>query len=127
MSTATQQLAHSRDRIRRHLVRSTVDDPQQHRRARSRRRQWVGVAVLVGAVALVPAVWLISRQLPLDVWRADLRTATGEGKKVQLADGSSLQFGGRFFVHRQRLQRRTIEAKADHGEEDREDARRMPD
>jgi transmembrane sensor len=29
--------------------------------------------------------------LPLDVWRADLRTATGEGKKVQLADGSSLQ------------------------------------
>jgi transmembrane sensor len=45
----------------------------------------------VGAVALVPTVWLISRQLPLDAWRADLRTATGEGKKVQLADGSSLQ------------------------------------
>jgi transmembrane sensor len=45
----------------------------------------------VGAVALVPTAWLISRQLPLDVWSADLRTATGERKKVQLADGSSVQ------------------------------------
>jgi transmembrane sensor len=45
----------------------------------------------VGAVALLPTAWLISRQLPLDVWSADLHTATGEGKQVQLADGSSLQ------------------------------------
>jgi transmembrane sensor len=45
----------------------------------------------LGAVALVPAAWLISRQLPLDVWRADLHTATGERRKVQLAEGSSLQ------------------------------------
>jgi transmembrane sensor len=45
----------------------------------------------LGAVALVPTAWLISRQLPLDVWRADLHTATGERKQVQLADGSSLQ------------------------------------
>jgi transmembrane sensor len=45
----------------------------------------------LGAVALVPTAWLISRQLPLDAWRADLHTATGERKKVQLTDGSSLQ------------------------------------
>jgi len=45
----------------------------------------------LGAVALVPAAWLISRQLPLEAWRADLHTATGERKQVQLADGSALQ------------------------------------
>jgi transmembrane sensor len=65
------------------LAMASLDRPQASRRTVLKRA--------VGAVALVPAVWLISRQLPLDVWRADLRTATGEGKKVQLADGSSLQ------------------------------------
>lgn len=55
MSAATQRLAHSRNRIRRHLLRNGVADHQQQRRARSRRRQWVGVAVLVGAMALVLA------------------------------------------------------------------------
>lgn len=65
------------------LAMASLDRPQTSRRAVLKRA--------VGAVALVPAAWLISRQLPLDVWRADLRTATGEGKKVQLADGSSLQ------------------------------------
>ncbi|MGG7648487.1 FecR domain-containing protein [Pseudomonas sp. ES4] len=65
------------------LAMASLDRPQTSRRTVLKRA--------VGAVALVPTVWLISRQLPLDVWRADLRTATGEGKKVQLADGSSLQ------------------------------------
>ena len=65
------------------LAMASLDRPQTSRRTVLKRA--------VGAVALVPAAWLISRQLPLDVWRADLRTATGEGKKVQLADGSSLQ------------------------------------
>jgi transmembrane sensor len=65
------------------LAMASLDRPQTSRRAVLKRA--------VGAVALVPAAWLISRQLPLEVWRADLRTATGEGKKVQLADGSSLQ------------------------------------
>ncbi|VVO02106.1 FecR domain-containing protein [Pseudomonas fluorescens] len=65
------------------LAMASLDRPQASRRRVLKRA--------VGAVALVPAAWLISRQLPLDVWRADLRTATGEGKKVQLADGSSLQ------------------------------------
>ncbi|MGL6246287.1 FecR domain-containing protein [Pseudomonas sp.] len=65
------------------LAMASLDRQQPSRRTVLKRA--------VGAVALVPAAWLISRQLPLDVWRADLRTATGEGKKVQLADGSSLQ------------------------------------
>ncbi len=65
------------------LAMASLDRPQTSRRTVLKRA--------VGAVALVPAAWLISQQLPLDVWSADLRTATGESKKVQLADGSSLQ------------------------------------
>jgi len=65
------------------LAMSSLDRPDPGRRVVLKRA--------LGAVALVPAAWLISRQLPLDVWRADLHTATGERRKVQLADGSSLQ------------------------------------
>jgi transmembrane sensor len=65
------------------LAMASLDRPQASRRTVLKRA--------VGAVALLPTAWLISRQLPLDVWRADLRTATGEGKKVQLADGGTLQ------------------------------------
>ncbi|MHC8321279.1 FecR domain-containing protein [Pseudomonas sp. GB2N2] len=65
------------------LALSSLDRPDPARRVVLKRA--------LGAVALVPAAWLISRQLPLDAWRADLRTATGERKKVPLADGSSLQ------------------------------------
>jgi transmembrane sensor len=65
------------------LAMASLDRPQTSRRTVLKRA--------VGAVALVPTAWLISRQLPLNVWRADLRTATGEGKKVQLAEGGSLQ------------------------------------
>ena len=65
------------------LAMASLDRPQESRRTVLKRG--------LGAVALVPAAWLISRQLPLDIWSADLRTATGEGKTVRLADGSSLQ------------------------------------
>lgn len=65
------------------LALKSLDRPEPGRRVVLKRA--------LGAVALVPAAWLISRQLPLDVWRADLHTATGERKQVQLADGSSLQ------------------------------------
>lgn len=65
------------------LAMASLDRPQESRRTVLKRA--------LGAVALVPAAWLISRQLPLDVWSADLRTATGEGKTVRLADASSLQ------------------------------------
>lgn len=65
------------------LALSSLDRPDPGRRVLLKRA--------LGAVALVPAAWLISRQLPLDAWRADLHTATGERRKVQLAEGSSLQ------------------------------------
>lgn len=65
------------------LALKSLDRPDPGRRMALKRA--------LGAVALVPAAWLISRQLPLDVWRADLHTATGERKQVQLADGSFLQ------------------------------------
>ncbi|MGY2190153.1 fec operon regulator FecR [compost metagenome] len=65
------------------LALSSLDRPDPGRRVVLKRA--------LGAVALVPAAWLISRQLPMDVWRADLHTATGERKQVHLADGSSLQ------------------------------------
>lgn len=65
------------------LAMASLDRPQVSRRKVLKRA--------VGAVALVPTAWLISRQLPLDAWRADLRTATGESRQVRLADGSELQ------------------------------------
>lgn len=65
------------------LALSSLDRPDPGRRVVLKRA--------LGAVALVPAAWLIGRQLPLEVWRADLHTATGERKQVQLADGSALQ------------------------------------
>lgn len=65
------------------LALASLDRPQPGRRA--------VLKCALGAAALVPSAWLLSRQLPLDVWRADLHTATGERKQVLLADGSSLQ------------------------------------
>jgi len=65
------------------LAMASLDRPQPGRRAVLKRA--------LGVAALVPAAWLLSRQLPIDVWRADLHTATGERKRVPLADGSSLQ------------------------------------
>ncbi|MFA7943508.1 FecR domain-containing protein [Pseudomonas brenneri] len=65
------------------LAMASLDRPQPGRRAVLKRA--------LGVAALVPAAWLLSRQLPIDVWRADLHTATGERKQLQLADGSALQ------------------------------------
>ncbi|KEZ73668.1 sugar ABC transporter substrate-binding protein, partial [Pseudomonas syringae pv. syringae FF5] len=65
------------------LAMATLDRPDKARRATLKRA--------LGAVALVPTVWLLGRQLPLDVWRADLQTAVGEHKRLSLADGSTLQ------------------------------------
>ncbi|MGY2197512.1 FecR domain-containing protein [Pseudomonas gingeri] len=65
------------------LAMATLDRPDPGRRAVLKRA--------LGVAALVPAAWLLGRQLPLDVWRADLQTATGERKRVPLADGSTLQ------------------------------------
>jgi len=65
------------------LALVSLDRPEPGRRAVLKRA--------LGVAALVPTAWLLSRQLPLDAWRADLQTATGERKQVQLVDGSSLQ------------------------------------
>lgn len=65
------------------LAMASLDRPQPGRRAVLKRA--------LGVAALVPAAWLLSRQLPIDVWRADLHTATGERRQVPLADGSALQ------------------------------------
>ena len=48
------------------LAMATLDRPDPARRAALKRA--------LGLAALVPAAWLISRQLPLDAWRADLHT-----------------------------------------------------
>jgi len=45
----------------------------------------------LGVAALVPSAWLLGRALPLEVWRADLHTATGEQRSWTLVDGSTLQ------------------------------------
>lgn len=65
------------------LAMASLDRPQPGRRAVLKRA--------LGIAALLPTAWLLSRQLPIDVWRADLHTATGERKRVPLLDGSSLQ------------------------------------
>ncbi|MGB3123544.1 MAG: FecR domain-containing protein [Pseudomonas sp.] len=65
------------------LAMASLDRPQPGRRALLKRA--------LGVAALVPTAWLLSRQLPIEVWRADLHTATGERKRLPLADGSHLQ------------------------------------
>lgn len=65
------------------LAMATLDRPDLERRA--------ALKQALALAALVPTAWLISRQLPLDVWRADLQTSTGEHKQTLLADGSTLQ------------------------------------
>ncbi|MBC3301200.1 FecR domain-containing protein [Pseudomonas sp. SWRI18] len=80
------------------LAMASLDRPQPGRRA-----------VLKGALglaALVPTAWLISRQLPIEAWRADLHTATGERKRVLLDDGGSLQLNTATAVDVDLAQRR---------------------
>lgn len=65
------------------LAMASLDRPQPSRRAMLKR--------VLGVAALVPTAWLVSRQLPIEAWRADVHTATGERRRLPLADGSSLQ------------------------------------
>lgn len=65
------------------LAMATLDRPDAGRRALL--KQTLGVA------ALVPTAWLLSRQLPLDAWTADLHTAVGERRQRVLNDGTTLQ------------------------------------
>jgi transmembrane sensor len=65
------------------LGMATLDRPALARRTVLKRA--------LGVAALLPTAWLIGRELPLQAWRADLHTATGEQRRWSLADGSVLQ------------------------------------
>jgi transmembrane sensor len=80
------------------LAMASLDRPQAGRRALLKRA--------LGVAALVPTAWLISRQLPIDSWRADLHTATGERRRLPLAEGGSLQLNTATAVDMDLAQRR---------------------
>lgn len=80
------------------LAMASLDRPQPGRRAVLKRA--------LGVAALVPTAWLISRQLPIETWRADLHTATGERKRLTLAEGASLQLNTATAVDVDLAQRR---------------------
>ena len=80
------------------LAMASLDRPQPGRRAVLKRA--------LGLAALVPTAWLISRQLPIEAWRADLHTATGERKRMPLADGDTLQLNTATAVDVDLAQRR---------------------
>jgi len=65
------------------LAMATLDRPDAGRRALL--KQALGVA------ALVPAAWLLGRQMPLEAWTADVHTAVGERRRLLLSDGTALQ------------------------------------
>lgn len=65
------------------LAMATLDRPDAGRRMLL--KQALGVA------ALLPAAWLVTRELPLDAWTADLRTSVGERRQVLLSDGTFVQ------------------------------------
>ena len=65
------------------LAMATLDRPRPERRAILKQ--------IAGVTVLLPAAWWLSRQMPLDAWRADLQTSTGEHKRIRLFDGSTLQ------------------------------------
>lgn len=80
------------------LAMASLDRPQPGRRAVLKRA--------LGIAALVPTAWLVSRQLPIEAWRADLHTATGERRRMSLADGGSLQLNTATAVDMDLAQRR---------------------
>ncbi|XXF06823.1 FecR domain-containing protein [Pseudomonas sp. D2-3] len=64
------------------LAMASLDRPDQ-----GRRRLLKG---MLGFATLAPAAWLVSRELPIEAWRADLSTQVGERRRLTLADGSVL-------------------------------------
>ncbi|MBD8099869.1 DUF4880 domain-containing protein [Pseudomonas fluorescens] len=80
------------------LAMASLDRPQPGRRAVLKRA--------LGVAAVLPTAWLLSRQLPIQTWRADLHTATGERKRMALADGASMQLNTATAVDIDPAQRR---------------------
>jgi transmembrane sensor len=65
------------------LAMATLDRPDASRRALFKQA--------LGLAAVLPLGWLLSRELPLDAWTADMSTAVGERRQVRLADGTFVQ------------------------------------
>ena len=65
------------------LAMATLDRPDAGRRALL--KQALAIA------ALLPTAWLVSRELPLDAWTADMHTSVGERRQVLLSDGTFVQ------------------------------------
>ncbi|SDH05537.1 FecR family protein [Pseudomonas flavescens] len=65
------------------LAMASLNRPDQ-----GRRRLLKG---MLGVAALAPSAWLVSHELPIDAWRADLSTGTGERRSLSLADGAVLE------------------------------------
>lgn len=65
------------------LALASLDRPDLGRRTTLKRMLALG--------ALAPAGWLAWRQMPIANWSADLRTATGERRSLELPDGTRLQ------------------------------------
>ncbi|GAC1035031.1 FecR family protein [Pseudomonas sp. No.21] len=65
------------------LALASLDRPDLARRKSLKR--------LLAFGALAPAGWLAWRQMPIAHWSADLRTATGERRSLDLPDGTRLQ------------------------------------
>ena len=66
----------------------------------------VAVKRVLGACALLPAGWLVGRQLPVQAWTADVHTATGEQQRMPLAEGIELQLNTDSAVNLQLAERR---------------------
>lgn len=69
-------------------VPSRVAGDALRRLDRPRRRQ--AVRALAGLLVLGPTAWLGWRELPWREWSADARTATGQQRRMKLADGTQL-------------------------------------
>ncbi|MCE7764115.1 DUF4880 domain-containing protein [Pseudomonas putida] len=65
------------------LAMATLDRQDTGRRALL--KQALGIA------ALLPTAWLVSRELPLEAWTADMRTSVGERRQVLMSDGTFVQ------------------------------------
>lgn len=57
VSAATQRLNHSRERIRRYLVRSQAAEPQRQQAARNKRHMWLGAALAVALLIAWQQPW----------------------------------------------------------------------
>nr|WP_242702357.1 FecR domain-containing protein [Achromobacter sp. SD115] len=70
------------------LVPPRIAGDTLRRLDRPGRRQ--ALRALAGLLVLGPAAWLGGRELPWREWSADARTATGEQRRMELADGTQL-------------------------------------